>query len=74
MIPFTRSVLLSLAAGLLHAASLLLVALRLGYAIDPPEYSIAGMSWRYGGLVLVATLPVWLLGRYRIITPYCGSS
>lgn len=67
--PSTRSILLSLTVGLLHAAGLLLIAVNLGYAIGPSEYSIGGTSWRYGGLVLVATLPVWLAVQYRIITP-----
>lgn len=67
--PSTRSVIFSFIVGLLHAASLLVIAVDLGYAIGPAEYSIGGMSWRYGGLVLVAALPVWLAVRYRIITP-----
>lgn len=67
--PSTRSILCSLTVGLLHASGLLLIAVDLGYAIGPSEYSIVGMSWRYGGLVLVAALPVWLAIRYRIITP-----
>lgn len=67
--PSTRSILLSLTVGLLHAGSLLLIAVDLGYAIGPSEYSIVGVTWRYGGLVLVAALPVWLAIRYRIITP-----
>lgn len=67
--PSTRSIILGLTVGLLHAGSLLLIAVDLGYAIGPSEYSIVGMSWRYGGLVLVAALPVWLAARYRIITP-----
>jgi hypothetical protein len=59
----------SLVVGVAHAAGLLFVALDLGYAVGPNEYSLVGMAWRYGGLVLVASLPVWLTLRFRLVVP-----
>ncbi|WP_336134870.1 hypothetical protein [Natronomonas amylolytica] len=67
--PSIRSVSFSLLVGLVHAAGLLAVALELGYAVGPAEYSIPGMAWRYGGLVVVAAVPVWLAVRYRLVVP-----
>ncbi len=67
--PSRRPLLVGLAAGLVHAAVLLLVALRLGYDVGPSAYSVGGVGWRYGGLVAVATLPVWLAVRYRLVLP-----
>ena len=69
MMPSSRSILVSLLVGLVHAGTLIAVALTLGYSIGPAEYTILGMGWRYGGLVVVATVPVWLVLRYRIIAP-----
>jgi hypothetical protein len=67
--PSIRSILGSFLVGLVHAGTLLLVVLILGYSIGPSEYTILGMGWRYGGLVVVAAVPVWLVLRSRIITP-----
>ncbi|GGL67800.1 hypothetical protein [Halocalculus aciditolerans] len=59
----------SLAFGVLHAALLLAVALYLGYAVGPDAYTLLGLFWRYGGLVVVAALPVWLALRFRLAAP-----
>ncbi|WP_178917858.1 hypothetical protein [Natronomonas gomsonensis] len=67
--PSTRTLIISLVVGVVHATGLLAVALHLGYAVSPGEYSTVGIGWRYGGLVLVAALPVWLALRYRLATP-----
>ncbi|PHQ46271.1 hypothetical protein DJ68_08275 [Halorubrum sp. C3] len=67
--PSIRSPLVSLLVGLVHAGTLIAVALTLGYSIGPSEYTSLGMGWRYGGLVIVAAVPVWLGLRYRIIAP-----
>lgn len=67
--PSRRPALVALAVGVLHAAVLLAVALRLGYSIGPSNYSAVGVAWRYGGLVVVAALPVWLAARYRLVAP-----
>jgi hypothetical protein len=67
--PSSRFILVSFLVGLIHAGTLILVALSLGYSMGPAEYTILGMGWRYGGLVVVAAVPVWLVLRYRIITP-----
>ena len=67
--PSRRPLLISLVIGMVHAAGLLTVALHLGYAVGPEEYSTVGIAWRYGGLVVVATLPVWIALRYRLATP-----
>jgi hypothetical protein len=67
--PSQRALLFTLFVGLLHAAGLLLVALELGYSVGPTAYSIVGLGWRYGGLVVVAAVPVWLALRYRLLTP-----
>lgn len=56
--------------GVLHAAGLLLVALDHGYAIGPSDYTVGGAVWRYGGLVVVAALPVWLAAQYRLFAPF----
>ena len=67
--PSRRAVGFSLAIGVIHAAGVLLVALSLGYSIGPSQYSLGGLLWRYGGLVVVAAIPVWLAVRFRLITP-----
>lgn len=67
--PSSRAGIISLFAGLVHVSVLLGVALGLGYSIGPSEYTVLGLSWRYGGLVVVAALPVWLALRYHIVTP-----
>lgn len=67
--PSIRSILISLLIGLVHAGTLIAVALTLGYSIVPSEYTILGLGWRYGGLAVVAAVPVWLVLRYRIIAP-----
>ncbi|WP_338742254.1 hypothetical protein [Haloplanus salilacus] len=67
--PSRRPLVVSLAVGVVHAVGLLAVALYLGYTVGPTEYSLSGAVWRYGGLVVVATLPVWLALRYRLATP-----
>lgn len=67
--PSRRPLVISLVVGVVHAAGLLAVALHLGYAVSPTEYSLLGAGWRYGGLVVVATLPVWLALRYRLAAP-----
>lgn len=67
--PSRRAVGFSLAIGVVHAAVLLLVALRLGYSIGPSQYSFGGLLWRYGGLVVVAAVPVWLTVRFHLVTP-----
>jgi hypothetical protein len=59
----------SLLVGILHAACLLLVARALGYAVGPAGYSLLGLTWRYGGLVVVAALPAALAIRYRLVVP-----
>ncbi|MDZ5810816.1 hypothetical protein U4E84_05585 [Halorubrum sp. AD140] len=67
--PSIRSILVSLLIGLVHAGTLIVVALALGYSIGPSEYTSLGMGWRYGGLVVMAAAPVWLVLRYRIFAP-----
>lgn len=62
----------SLGGGVVHAAGLLAVALSLGYTIGPTAYSLPGLGWRYGGLVVVAAVPIWLALRYRLILPVCA--
>jgi len=70
--PSTRNVAVSLLIGLIHAAALLLVATQLGYSVGPGDYSLVGMGWRYGGLAVVAAVPVWLALRYTLVTPLCA--
>jgi hypothetical protein len=67
--PSRRPLVISLVVGVVHAAGLLAVALHLGYAVGPTEYPLSGIVWRYGGLVVVATLPMWLGLRYRLAAP-----
>jgi hypothetical protein len=67
--PSRRPLVISLVVGVVHAAGLLAVALHLGYAVGPTEYPLSGIVWRYGGLVVMATLPVWLGLRYRLAAP-----
>jgi hypothetical protein len=68
-VPSARLLLFSALAGVVHATVLLAAALGLGYAVGPAEYTPVGAAWRYGGLVVVAALPVWLALRYRLVTP-----
>jgi hypothetical protein len=65
-----RQLLLGLLAGVVHAAVLVGVALRLGYTVGPTAYTPLGIAWRYGGLVVVAALPTWLALRYRLVLPF----
>lgn len=67
--PSNHPLVISLIVGVVHAIGLLAVALHLGYPVSPLEYSLLGVAWRYGGLVLVAALPVWLAVRYRLVAP-----
>jgi hypothetical protein len=67
--PSRRAVGVSLAIGVIHAAGVLLVALSLGYSIGPSQYSLGGLLWRYGGLIVVAAIPVWLAVRFHLLTP-----
>lgn len=67
--PSNHPLVISLIVGVVHAIGLLAVALHLGYPVSPVEYSLLGTVWRYGGLVLVAALPVWLAVRYRLVAP-----
>ncbi|MEA5409937.1 hypothetical protein VB773_21770 [Haloarculaceae archaeon H-GB2-1] len=67
--PSRRAVLYSLSIGFVHAAGLLMVAVSLGYSVSPSAYSLVGLLWRYGGLVVVAAVPVWLALRFRLISP-----
>ena len=60
---------LALGCGLAHVAVVLGVALTLGYAVGPGAYSPLGIAWRYGGLALVAALPVYIWHRYRLVLP-----
>jgi len=70
----TREVRLTVSVllGVVHAGVLLLVATRLGYPVGPSDYSLVGIGWRYGGLVVVAAVPVWLALRYTLVTPVCA--
>jgi hypothetical protein len=68
-VPDARAVAVGLAVGLVHAAVLLAVAVRLGYPVGPAAYSPVGLLWRYGGLVVVAAVPAWLAVRFRLLTP-----
>ncbi|WP_136716538.1 hypothetical protein [Halorientalis salina] len=63
---------LALVLGFVHAVGLLIVASSLGYDIGPSNYSALGLGWRYGGLVVVAALPVYLAIRYHVILPVAG--
>jgi hypothetical protein len=67
-----RAIALSLLVSSLHAAVLLGVAIALGYTIGPMEYAVVGLAWRYGGLLVLAALPVWLALRCYLFTPLFG--
>ncbi|MFC7116550.1 hypothetical protein ACFQH2_18575 [Natronoarchaeum sp. GCM10025703] len=67
--PSRRALSISLALGLVHAGGLLVVAAGLGYDVGLSNYSLLGVGWRYGGLVVVAAVPVWLAMRHRLVTP-----
>jgi hypothetical protein len=71
-VPSRRYLPVSLLVGTLHASVLVLVALELGYSVGPSAYSVVGATWRYGGLGLVAAVPVWLGLRYRLVAPVAG--
>lgn len=67
--PSLRTVLFSVLVGIVHAATLLAVAMHLGYSVGPSHYTAVGAAWRYTGLVVVAAVPVALAVRYRIVAP-----
>lgn len=65
-----RSVAVSLAVGVLHAAVLIFVAHQLGYHISSPlERPSIVFTAGYGIPVILAALPVWLALRYRLLAP-----
>ncbi|MFD1586470.1 hypothetical protein ACFR9U_05720 [Halorientalis brevis] len=70
--PASRAAAGSLALGLVHAGGLLIVASSLGYEVGPANYSVLGLGWRYGGLIVVAALPVYLASRYHLVLPVVG--
>lgn len=67
--PSRRAVFITLAVSFLYGAGLLAVAGSLGYSVGPSNYSLVGLLWRYGGLVVVAAVPVWLAVRFRLVVP-----
>lgn len=67
--PATRTLAVGALAGVVHATVLLVVAHALGYDVGPANYGPLGLLWRYGGLVLVAAVPVSLLARHRLVAP-----
>jgi hypothetical protein len=67
--PSRRAAAASAGLGVVHAALLLVAAVALGYPIGPSQYSLVGLLWRYGGLVVVAALPAWLWLRHRLVLP-----
>ncbi|WP_255150189.1 hypothetical protein [Halorarius halobius] len=67
--PSKRSAIIALGVGMVHAAALLGVALDLGYQVGPTAYSPLGAAWRYGGLVVLGAVPVWLALHYRVVLP-----
>jgi hypothetical protein len=73
-VPTRESLPVALLVGLLHAAALVLVGLELGYPVGPSDYSVVGLGWRYGGLVVVAAVPVWLALQYRLAAPLVALS
>lgn len=64
-----RSLGLAMLGGIAHAGVVLGVALRLGYAVGPAAHPPVGLAWRYGGLLLLGALPVYLAARYRLLLP-----
>lgn len=64
-----RHALVALLVGIGHAAVVLGVALEYGYDVGPAAYSVGGVLWRYGGLVVLGALPAWLALDARLVTP-----
>lgn len=60
---------LALLAGVVHAALVVGVALEYGYDVGPSAYPVHGVVWRYGGLVLLGALPVWLALEDGLVLP-----
>lgn len=68
--PSSRAVLFAaLLVGVAHAAAVYWVAWSLGYPVGLDHYGLAGVLWRYGGLVVTGALPAYLLARYRVVVP-----
>ncbi|WP_324758886.1 hypothetical protein [Haloarcula montana] len=59
----------ALLVGLVHAIAVVGVQLRYGYEVGPAAYPLHMTLWRYGGLVVLGAVPVWLALRYRLVTP-----
>lgn len=65
----SRSMLLVMTAGVCHAALIIGVALRFGYDVGPSAYTPGDVVWRYGGLIVLGALPVWLAVKGRLLVP-----
>jgi uncharacterized membrane protein len=63
------SAVVAVVAGVLHAALVVDTALQYGYDVGPSAYPPHMLGWRYGGLVVLGALPVWLALRYRLVVP-----
>ncbi|NHN41766.1 hypothetical protein G9C85_09000 [Halorubellus sp. JP-L1] len=63
------SAVVALLVGIAHAAVVLGVALEYGYDVGPAAYPVAGVLWRYGGLVALGTFAAWLALDARLVTP-----
>ncbi|WP_436343144.1 hypothetical protein [Natronorubrum sp. FCH18a] len=59
----------ALIVGIVHAGLVLGVALRYGYDVGPAAYPPHIVVWRYGGLVVLGALPVWLVLEDRLLLP-----
>ncbi|WP_284010000.1 hypothetical protein [Haloarcula pelagica] len=61
--------LVALLVGLIHAVAVIGVQLRYGYDVGPAASPLHVTLWRYGGLVVLGAVQVWLALRYRLVTP-----
>lgn len=60
---------MALLVGVAHAALVVGVGLRYGYNIGPSAYPPQIVLWRYGGLVVLGGVPIWLALKDRLILP-----
>ncbi len=56
-------------AGIAHASLILGVVLHYGYEVGSTAYEPHIAVWRYGGLIVLGAVPVWLALTDRLIAP-----
>ncbi|TYT62940.1 hypothetical protein [Natrialba swarupiae] len=60
---------IAVAVGIAHAALVVGVAIRLGYGVGPTLAAPLESAVRYGGLIALGAVPIWLALEDRLVVP-----